>query len=106
MELSKKEKEAIEIVNDLIEIIEEELQYENETYRRIDEEDWQSLKIVLNLISKLQKENEKQSKVIDETVDLISCECEDDWIVELYNIADGNINELVKQHFYRMVERK
>lgn len=93
MELSKKEKEAIEIVNDLTEMIEEELQYENETYRRADEEDWQSLKIVLNLISKLQKENKKQGKVIDE-------------MAKAWKQDDIRSAEEIKQYFYGKVERR
>lgn len=85
MELSKEEKEAIKNLKLFLQ--------KEENYMTNDK-----LEIILNLISKLQKENEKQSKVIDEMAGSL-------YIVDAFS-EYGNSTEEIKQYFYRKVERR
>lgn len=68
MELSKEEKEAIETVESFKNLKWYEHAFDKGT-EVLAEDEKQDIDIVLELISKLQKENEKQGKVIDLLVD-------------------------------------
>jgi len=57
--MNEKEKKAIEILDTF------ELRRKTKNYKEISLEDSQSVKILLNLIEKLQKENEEYSKQLD-----------------------------------------
>ena len=57
--MNEEEKQAIEILNTF------EFRRKTKNYRKISLEDSQSVKILLNLIEKLQKENEEYSKQLD-----------------------------------------
>ena len=101
------QRQAVHIVLELISKLQQEIDEADKIIDDSIEEQKEREKYTHSLEEKL----EKQSKVIDEMADLISCECEDNWIceckdngiVELWNIAD---KELVKQHFYRKAEEE
>lgn len=57
--MNEEEKKAIEILDTF------ELRRKTKNYKKISSEDSKSVKIVLNLIEKLQKENEEYSKQLD-----------------------------------------
>lgn len=57
--MNEKERKAIEILNTF------ELRRKTKNYKEISLEDSQSVEILLNLIEKLQKENEEYSKQLD-----------------------------------------
>lgn len=99
MELSKEEQEAIERCKELIDDI---FKCDDEDEIIADAYIGGILQILLNLISKLQKENEKQSKVIDEMADKLSeytCWNKDN--LDMNKLA--SIEE-IRQYFYRKVE--
>ena len=104
MELSKEEQEAIKNLKLFLQ--------KEKNYMTNDK-----LEIILNLISKLQKENEKQSKVIDEMADKlyklkIKLELndllEDCFIPREFSDIDDCVKkdckECIKQYFYRKGE--
>jgi hypothetical protein len=57
--MTEEEKQAIEILNTF------EFRRKTKNYRKISLEDSRSVKLVLNLLEKLQKENEEYSKQLD-----------------------------------------
>lgn len=57
--MTEEEKQAIEILNTF------EFRRKKKNYRKISLEDSRSVKLVLNLLEKLQKENEEYSKQLD-----------------------------------------
>lgn len=61
--MTEEEKQAIEILNTF------EFRRKTKNYRKISLEDSRSVKIVLNLLDKLQKENETKEKIIDDMAD-------------------------------------
>lgn len=105
MELSKEEQEAIELFKEIL---------DERSCLISDDIGENDIKVVLNLISKLQKENEKQSKVIDETTKEIenmtgSCPLDrfDFNDIDCENKCNTGIEaECWKQYFYRKVERR
>lgn len=120
MELSEKEKKVIRILETGINTYIEKIKVTKIELKTKEAE------TILNLIQKLQKENEKQSKVIDETTSILLktyrdwevfrfefqnhiCEKmmnpeseENDCYLDIYD--DNACNECIKQYFYRKVE--
>lgn len=116
MELSKEEKEAIEKFREYIDYCENNKECREELKQcfgcSIEVEEINSMKIVLNLISKLQKENEKQGKVIDEmTEHIVSSAIVDDMVCMYIDCTKEECHgdtarKCTKQYFYGKVERR
>lgn len=119
MELSKEEQEAIEKLEQMQKFYNEFLNSGVEISTTLNQKDIRTIIQILNLISKIQKEYEKQSKVIDEMAEKIyklkvklelNNLSEDCFIPrEFSDINDcikRDCKECIKQYFYRKVENE
>lgn len=94
MELSEEEKKAIEILNTF------ESRRKTKIYKEISLEDAQSVKVVLNLILKLQTNIESKTKTIKLAIDRYNKQAE-----EIENLKEDNLYLLAKGNmdaYYRL----
>ena len=115
--LSEEEKKAIERLNEILKEYEEIVNIEDKTEREIEmslymeDMPFAEIKTVLNLITKLQKENEEKDKQIDLMVEWIEkhtkyydedgCYCEVEKEICKYDIE---CKDCIKQYFERKIE--
>lgn len=112
--LSEEEKKAIEILKtnpktilDLI-VLDEKLldklsEFENYSVEEV--KDW-ACETVLNLITKLQKENEEKDKQIDLMAEYINEIDVSEDICEERTMCDEDCEECIKQYFAELVEKE
>ena len=98
--MSDEEEKSIKILGTF------EFRQKTKNYNKIDLEDVTATKIVLNLITKLQKENEEKDKQIDLMAEYINEIDVSEDICEGRTMCDEDCEKCIKQYFAGLVEKE
>lgn len=110
--LSEKEKKTIEKLNEILKEWQEIVNIEDKTEREIEmtlymeDMPFEEIKTALNLITKLQKENEEKDKIINLMAKYIAKEDTTEEFCDYKTVCDHNCEECVVQHFKDKVTEK